>query len=76
MQVQIPQADIGTKLSLTQAMVQLVNLNTVAIVLDIDLFNESPVDSGRVCGSISEMRYTKNDVFEACITDRLRELIK
>ena len=75
MQVQIPQSDIGTTLSLTQAMVQSVNPNTVAIV-DIDLFNEAPVDIGRVWEIISEMRDRKNDVFEACITDRLRELIK
>lgn len=75
MQLQIPQADIGATLSLTQAMVQPVNPNTVAIVLDIDLFNESNVDIGRVWEIVSEMRDKKNHVFESCITDRLRELI-
>ena len=75
MQLQIPQADIGATLSLTQAMVQPVNPNTVDIVLDIDLFNESNVDIGRVLEIVSEIRGKKNHVFESCITDRLRELI-
>lgn len=49
--------------------------NCLAIVLDIDIGRdiEIPQNDNDMFALISEMRLVKNEVFEACITDKARE---
>lgn len=51
--------------------------DTVPIILDIDLFVEQPeiADEESLWGFFQKLRERKNLYFEACITDRTRELI-
>jgi uncharacterized protein (TIGR04255 family) len=49
----------------------------VAVLLDLDMFKivSSPMDDDELWSTIETLRTEKNRAFEACITDRLRELI-
>jgi uncharacterized protein (TIGR04255 family) len=51
--------------------------NTIALVLDLDLYVESPpvTNEQELWGVFDRMRERKNLYFEACITDKTRELI-
>jgi uncharacterized protein (TIGR04255 family) len=52
--------------------------NTVAVVLDIDVFRTSGVatDETRLWEQLEQLRNEKNRVFEACITDDARRLFQ
>jgi uncharacterized protein (TIGR04255 family) len=81
MQLQIPQEDIKAMLVLNQQLVT-PNLDppprTVSVILDIDLFRaqELPQDEHGLWSFLQELHDKKNEIFEACITDLTRELIK
>src|SRR5260221_2111525 len=53
-------------------------IGQVSILFDIDLFNQVnlPKTRSALWEHLAEMRTWKNRVFEACITDRARELFK
>ena len=50
----------------------------VSIVLDIDTFREyaTPASDEEAWASLDKLRDLKNDVFEACIEDKARELFQ
>lgn len=77
MQLQIPQSDISCMLILNETLVPPARAEVVSVVLDIDLFRQEslPPDDEEVWGLFEVLHARKNEVFEACITDRTRELI-
>ena len=77
MQLTIPQADIKSMLQLTEALIEPSRPEVASIVLDVDLFRteDIPPDEQAVWDFFEVLRDRKNDVFEACITEKTRELI-
>ncbi|MNC96343.1 hypothetical protein D3C83_136960 [compost metagenome] len=62
---------------INQGLTEPVKPGHISIVLDIDVFRlgiESWKDS-EVWAFLDKLRGRKNEIFEACITDRTRELI-
>jgi uncharacterized protein (TIGR04255 family) len=78
MQLGIPQGDIRGTLLLTETLVPSPRPDLTSVALDIDLFrtDEIPADEEGIWGLFEELRHCKNKVFEACITDKTRELIR
>ena len=77
MHLEIPQTDIDGMLFLNQAMVEPPAADLSSVVLDIDLFRlvDIPPDDDAFWGIFERLRVRKNEIFEACITDRVREVI-
>lgn len=78
MQLAIPQEDIGALLLLNEALLPPPNPDTASILLDIDLFREleTSVEEEELWRLLDQFRDRKNKVFEACITERTRNLIR
>jgi uncharacterized protein (TIGR04255 family) len=78
MQLNVPQQDIKSTLLLRETLVQPSSQEVASVVLDIDLFRSAdiPPDDAGIWALIESLHGRKNDVFEACITDRTRELIQ
>jgi uncharacterized protein (TIGR04255 family) len=78
MQLIIPQEDIRSTLVLNQAMIPPPRPEVVSVVLDLDLFRDAdlPTEEEEVWRLFEDLHTRKNQVFEACITDSMRELIK
>ncbi len=77
MQLQMPQVDVGAMAVISQAMMPPQVPDCVSVILDIDIFQEQLTFSDRTFWESLERLHTKLDVvFEACITDKTRELIK
>ena len=78
MQLQIPMDDIQCKLLLNETIGESPKPGCVALILDIDLFREDdiPKDEEGIWQLFEILRVRKNEIFEACITDRARELFK
>ncbi len=77
MQLNIPELDSKRTLVLTEALVEPPKPGVVSVVLDIDLArtDDLPKDEEAIWGILDELRVRTNEAFEACITDRTRELI-
>ncbi len=77
MSLQLPQPDMKGTLVINEASTQPKRPDTLSIILDIDLFVEQPEinDEESLWGLFQKLRGRKNLYFEACITDRTRELI-
>ena len=79
-QVQMPQRDLGPDV------MAIINLATqgpqpdkkFAFLLDLDVFavRDMPVDAYTVFSALDKLRDRKNELFEACITNKSRELFK
>ena len=81
MQLQIPQEDLQGLLVLNQSLVPPQpgpQPTTVSVLLDIDLFraHDLPQDDEGLWSFFERLHAKKNEVFEGCITDLTRELIK
>lgn len=78
MQLRIPQADMKSLLLLNQAIIDPAKPGVASIVLDIDVFRleDLPREDTAVWEFLERLRIRKNDVFEACITDKARELFE
>jgi uncharacterized protein (TIGR04255 family) len=78
MELSIPLEDIKSTLLLREKVVPPVEPGVVSVVLDIDLFrsDEIPTDDAGLWALIESFRTRKNEVFEACITNRVREVIQ
>ncbi len=78
MQLNIPYEDLSATLILNQALLPPTIPDKVSVLLDIDIFRniEIPDDEVFVWDFFEALRTRKNDVFEACITERMRELIR
>lgn len=81
-QMVMPQPDINAVAILTQiAPVAGVPEGTTGLVLDIDLFRDGlslalTDDDASLWDVVEELHQRRNNVFEACITEKTRELIK
>ncbi len=78
MRLPIPQPDLGGVLVLTEALAPLQKPETVSFIFDIDLFVENLeiTDESGLWDKLEQLSERKNLFFEACITDKTRELIK
>jgi len=77
MTLHLGQPDLRGTLVINEASAQPKRPDTLSIILDIDLFVEQPeiTDEESLWGFFQRLRDRKNLYFEACITDRTRELI-
>jgi len=77
MQLQIPLEDINGMLVLNEALTPPSQPDVVSVLLDIDLFRERdlPNDEAGIWEFMERLHARTDQVFEACITDRTRELI-
>jgi len=78
MQVQLPQNDIGAAVLLNQTIVPSKKHGVTSVILDIDLFLEEtvPKNENEVWDCFETLHTRKNEIFEACITDKTRELFE
>ncbi|MDQ2996792.1 MAG: TIGR04255 family protein [Chloroflexota bacterium] len=78
MQLQIPYEDLSATLILNQALLPLTDPDKVPILLDIDIFRDTDMAEGEesIWEFFEKLRSRKNDVFEACITEQMKELIR
>lgn len=77
MQVVVPIPELRSAVAITKTQVKSPKPEVVSIILDLDLFRteDIPNDETEFWSLIDSMRFKKNEVFEACITDKLREVI-
>jgi len=79
MHLQIPFPEINAVLLLNEALVPPPRVEVASVVLDLDLFcpsQISPEEDDNIWNLFEVLHEKKNEIFEACITDRTRELIK
>ncbi len=78
MQLQLPMEDIQSTLLLNETTGLSPIAGCTGLILDIDLFraDDIPQDEEGIWGVFEVLRGRKNHVFEACITDRTRELFR
>jgi uncharacterized protein (TIGR04255 family) len=78
LQLNIPQPDIKTSLLLRETVVPPAAPGVASVVLDIDLFrsHDIPPDDAGMWAFLESLRARKNKIFEACITDRTRQVIQ
>lgn len=78
MRLQIPMEDIKSGCLLNEAIIKPATPNVASVVLDIDVFRDEglPTEEAAIWESIEDLRIQKNSVFEACITDKARELFQ
>lgn len=75
MQVHIPRPDITSLVVLNVGMVPPTTQDVCSVLLDIDVFRDFsvPQHDEEIWEFFSVLRKAKNDAFEACITDAMRE---
>jgi uncharacterized protein (TIGR04255 family) len=73
----MPQQDLQCVANIQQAFSEPVKPEHVSIILDIDIFRLQIEDwnDDVTWAFLEKLRDRKNEIFEACITDRTRELI-
>jgi uncharacterized protein (TIGR04255 family) len=76
MNLQIPVQDIRSRLLVNETIIQPSNPEIVSVILDIDLFRteDLPQEDEGIWHLLETLRLRKDEFFEACITDRAREL--
>lgn len=75
--VQMPQRDLECMAVINQTLVEPIKPGHISIIFDIDVFRlgiEAWQDS-EIWAFLDKLRDRKNEIFEACITDRTRDLI-
>ncbi|MHC5825617.1 MAG: TIGR04255 family protein, partial [Nostoc sp.] len=77
MQLQIPQDNLGAMLVLNETIVSPPAPDVVSVLLDIDIFKERDIPNYEVeiWDFVEQLHNLADEVFEACITERTRELI-
>ncbi len=78
MQLQLPQSDLEAMLHINQTLIPPPGPNLVSVVLDLDLFckDNIPSEDIDIWKQFEVLRNRKNEVFEACITNKTRRLIR
>ena len=78
MQLQLPQPELEAMLHLNQTLIPPPGPNLVSVVLDFDLFckDNVPNDDQDIWKRFEILRTRKNEIFEACITNKTRRLIR
>jgi uncharacterized protein (TIGR04255 family) len=76
MQLQLPVEDIHGRLLVNETIIESAKPGIVAVVLDIDLFRteDLPQEEAGIWQLFEAFRQRKDEFFEACITDKAREL--
>lgn len=76
MQVSIPFPKIEGHAIITETIIPPATPGVVSIVLDIDVFKQfpAPVTDDEAWSTLNNIHNLKNEIFEACITDKAREL--
>lgn len=80
LQIQLPEVRPGIGCNIIATLTTPAEPETVSAILDIDVFCTPDIDPSLltfdkdVRGWLSRLRWAKNDVFEACITDQTRRL--
>ena len=77
MQLQIPQRDLDCMLTVNEAIAPLTDPEVVTVILDLDLFCHQVWENSDedIWILLEKLRDRNNEVFEASITDKTRELI-
>lgn len=77
MSVRLLQNDLRGWMVLNESLAPIQSPGTVSVILDLDLFVEDPKISGddELWHMFERLRERKNTYFEACITDKTRELL-
>jgi uncharacterized protein (TIGR04255 family) len=75
--LQMPQHDLECVANISQALAEPVKPNSISFILDIDIFRLGIEgwDDDSVWDYLESLRTRKNEIFEACITDKARKLI-
>jgi uncharacterized protein (TIGR04255 family) len=75
LQVQIPQLDLEAMLVINMTMTPAPSAAVVSVILDLDLFRTTnlPKSEDQIWDYFEQLRTKKNQAFEACITDAMRE---
>lgn len=75
MQLQMPQPDLDATLIINETIAPRTDPEFVTIILDLDLFREQVWESHdkNIWQFLERLRQRKNEVFEASITDKVRE---
>lgn len=78
MRLKIPLDDIKCLCLLNEAIIEPVTPTSVSVALDIDVFRTEEVPQGDedLWELLEKLRNRKNEIFEACITDKARELFE
>ncbi len=78
MQLIIPQTDILSVLNLNQGMIDPGYVESVTIILDIDLYREKevPQTEHEIWDFFEVLHVRKNEAFESCLTDKTRSLFE
>jgi uncharacterized protein (TIGR04255 family) len=78
MQIALPWPDTECRAMITETIIPPARPGVFSLILDIDTFREyqTPVTHEQAWECLEELRGLKNKVFEACITDKARELFK
>lgn len=77
-QVQVPQDDLHCSMVINQTRVPASDPDTFSLWLDLDLYCQDvwSADDAALWNLLSKMRVRKNEIFNACITDKAREKIQ
>jgi uncharacterized protein (TIGR04255 family) len=77
MQVEIPQQDLDCTLIINEAIAPPINSDVVTVILDVNLFRQQiwESDDEGIWQFLEKLHQRKNEIFEASITERIRELI-
>lgn len=78
MQLTIPHLDIKSVLLLSETIVGSTEPGSVGVILDFDLYRieDIPEEEDHLWQLFDDLRVRRNAIFEACITDQARELIR
>ena len=78
MQIVIPLDDLNSIALINETIIDPAVPGVVSVVLDIDIFctDDIPDTEEDIWTFFELLRERKNNVFEACITDKARELFK
>lgn len=78
MQLMLPLPDIKGYALINETIIEPASPNVVSIVLDIDIFRTDDLPSAEndLWALLEQFRHVKNNVFEACITDKTRGLFR
>jgi uncharacterized protein (TIGR04255 family) len=78
MELNLPQRDIQSTLLLREIVVPPAAPGVTSVVLDVDLFRSEdiPSDDARIWALLEVLHARKNEIIEACITNRTREAIQ
>lgn len=77
MQIQVPTIDQYRNVIITET-IEPVTSQTLPFILDIDVFQELNIENSHesLYKNFSELRKIKNEIFENCITDKTRDLLR